>query len=153
MRTVRWGPRTLDVDIIACGEEVSADPELTLPHPRAHERAFVLAPWLEVDAGASLPGYGPVARLPGGCRAGRAFAGSRTVAHRCQRCASQEAAARVHMTRPGTLAGIFASCALLAWLAVRATFENLPLLPITAVPALAALALAEAAVAGTSAAG
>jgi hypothetical protein len=48
------------------------------------------------------------------------------------------------MTRPGTLAGIFAICAIVAWLAVRATFTDLPLLPITAVPALAALAIAEA---------
>jgi 7,8-dihydro-6-hydroxymethylpterin-pyrophosphokinase len=51
------------VDVIACGTEVSADPELTLPHPRAHERAFVLAPWLDVDPGAALPGYGDVADL------------------------------------------------------------------------------------------
>ncbi len=65
VRTVRWGPRTLDVDIIACGTEVSDDPDLTLPHPRAHERAFVLVPWLEVDPGAVLPGYGPVAGLVG----------------------------------------------------------------------------------------
>jgi hypothetical protein len=50
----------------------------------------------------------------------------------------------MHLTRPGTLAGIFAICAIVAWLATRATFTNLPLLPITAVPALAALALAEA---------
>jgi hypothetical protein len=52
----------------------------------------------------------------------------------------------VQMTRPATLAGIFVICAIAAWLAVRATFENLPLLPITAVPALGALAIAEAAV-------
>jgi dihydroneopterin aldolase / 2-amino-4-hydroxy-6-hydroxymethyldihydropteridine diphosphokinase len=63
VRTVRWGPRTLDVDIIACGDETSADPTLTLPHPLAHERAFVLAPWLEVDPHAVLPGWGPVSRL------------------------------------------------------------------------------------------
>jgi dihydroneopterin aldolase/2-amino-4-hydroxy-6-hydroxymethyldihydropteridine diphosphokinase len=63
VRTVRWGPRTLDVDIITCGDETSADPTLTLPHPLAHERAFVLAPWLEVDPHAVLPGWGPVARL------------------------------------------------------------------------------------------
>jgi hypothetical protein len=50
----------------------------------------------------------------------------------------------VRLTRPGTLALIFGGCALLAWLAVRATFENLPLLPITAIPALSALAIAEA---------
>jgi hypothetical protein len=53
----------------------------------------------------------------------------------------------MQLTRPGTLAGIFAVCAIVAWLAVRATFQNLPLLPISAVPALAALAIAEAAVA------
>ncbi|HEY2505413.1 MAG TPA: 2-amino-4-hydroxy-6-hydroxymethyldihydropteridine diphosphokinase [Streptosporangiaceae bacterium] len=64
-RTVRWGPRTLDVDVIACGAETSDDPRLTLPHPRAHERAFVLAPWLEVAPGAVLPGWGPVASLLG----------------------------------------------------------------------------------------
>lgn len=62
-RRVRWGPRTLDVDIIACGEETSDDPRLTLPHPRAHERAFVLVPWHDVDPDASLPGFGPVAGL------------------------------------------------------------------------------------------
>jgi 2-amino-4-hydroxy-6-hydroxymethyldihydropteridine diphosphokinase len=63
VRTVRWGPRTLDVDIITYGDEVSASPELTLPHPRAYERAFVLAPWLEVDPDAVLPGWGTVAQL------------------------------------------------------------------------------------------
>jgi hypothetical protein len=52
----------------------------------------------------------------------------------------------MHMTRPGTIAGIFVLCAIAAWLAVRATFTSLPLLPITAVPALAALAIAEVAV-------
>ncbi len=64
VRTVRWGPRTLDVDIISYGNEVSADPDLTLPHPRAYERAFVLVPWLELDPDAWLPGHGAVARLP-----------------------------------------------------------------------------------------
>lgn len=63
VRTVTWGPRTLDVDVIACGDELSDDPELTLPHPRARHRAFVLAPWLDVDPDARLPGAGPVARL------------------------------------------------------------------------------------------
>ncbi len=62
-RAVRWGPRTLDVDIIAYGDELSADPVLTLPHPRARERAFVLAPWRDVDPDAELPGHGPVADL------------------------------------------------------------------------------------------
>jgi len=63
LREVRWGPRTLDIDIITVDSEVCADPELTLPHPRAHERAFVLAPWHDVDPRAVLPGYGDVATL------------------------------------------------------------------------------------------
>jgi 2-amino-4-hydroxy-6-hydroxymethyldihydropteridine diphosphokinase len=63
VREERWGPRTLDVDLIACGDEVSSDPELTLPHPRAHVRAFVLAPWLDVDPAAHLVGFGSVADL------------------------------------------------------------------------------------------
>ncbi len=64
-RSVRWGARTLDVDVVAwgapgaAGEVVSSDPTLTLPHPRAHERAFVLAPWADVDPAARL-------RLPDG---------------------------------------------------------------------------------------
>ena len=62
-RTVRWGPRTLDVDVIAAGTAVLDDPELVVPHPRAHERAFVLVPWLAVDPTAVLPGHGPVADL------------------------------------------------------------------------------------------
>ncbi|PAX82426.1 2-amino-4-hydroxy-6-hydroxymethyldihydropteridine diphosphokinase, partial [Streptomyces albidoflavus] len=60
VRDERWGPRTLDVDIVAYAGVVSADPELTLPHPHAHERAFVLAPWHDVDPEAELPGQGPV---------------------------------------------------------------------------------------------
>jgi 2-amino-4-hydroxy-6-hydroxymethyldihydropteridine diphosphokinase len=63
VRVVRWGARTLDIDIIAYGDERSDDPELTLPHPRAHERAFVLAPWHDIDPDAVLPGRGPVAAL------------------------------------------------------------------------------------------
>lgn len=63
VRTVRWGARMLDIDVIACGDEISDDPILTLPHPRASERAFVLAPWHEVDPGARLPGAGLVADL------------------------------------------------------------------------------------------
>jgi len=63
VRGPRWGPRTLDVDVIVYGNEIRCDPELTLPHPRAHERAFVLAPWHDVDPGAAIPGRGPVADL------------------------------------------------------------------------------------------
>jgi 2-amino-4-hydroxy-6-hydroxymethyldihydropteridine diphosphokinase len=73
VRDQRWGPRTLDVDIVTCrrdGAEVtSTDPELTLPHPLAHQRAFVLIPWLAVDPDAALTVGGesaPVARLLAG---------------------------------------------------------------------------------------
>jgi 2-amino-4-hydroxy-6-hydroxymethyldihydropteridine diphosphokinase len=55
-REVRWGPRTLDVDVLAVDDVVSADPALTLPHPRAAERAFVLVPWLAVQPEARLAG-------------------------------------------------------------------------------------------------
>lgn len=65
-RDVRWGPRTLDVDVVAAevdGRAVTSDdPALTLPHPRAAERAFVLVPWLEVEPGAVL-GATPVREL------------------------------------------------------------------------------------------
>jgi 2-amino-4-hydroxy-6-hydroxymethyldihydropteridine diphosphokinase len=67
-RDVRFGPRTLDVDVITVTADdgtpvLSDDPQLTLPHPRAHERAFVLVPWLTLDPLAVLPGRGPVADL------------------------------------------------------------------------------------------
>lgn len=62
-RTVRWGPRTLDVDVIAVDGVVRPGPELILPHPRAHLRAFVLAPWHDLDPAAVLPGRGPVGDL------------------------------------------------------------------------------------------
>jgi 2-amino-4-hydroxy-6-hydroxymethyldihydropteridine diphosphokinase len=62
-RMQRWGPRTLDVDLIMVGDLLSEDPELTLPHPLAHERAFVLVPWSQADPGAMLPGRGSVAGL------------------------------------------------------------------------------------------
>ena len=58
-----WGPRTLDLDIIVYGDVVSDDPELILPHPRAHERAFVLAPWHDIDPDAEIPGWGQVSDL------------------------------------------------------------------------------------------
>jgi 2-amino-4-hydroxy-6-hydroxymethyldihydropteridine diphosphokinase len=66
VRAERFGPRTLDIDIISYEGEVSTDPVLTLPHPRAHERAFVLAPWHDIDPGASLPGHGAVGDLLAG---------------------------------------------------------------------------------------
>jgi 2-amino-4-hydroxy-6-hydroxymethyldihydropteridine diphosphokinase len=56
-------PRTLDVDLIVVGDRRSDDADLVLPHPRAHERAFVLAPWHDVEPDAELPDHGPVGDL------------------------------------------------------------------------------------------
>ncbi len=75
-REVRWGARTLDVDILSVGDTVSTDPMLTLPHPRAHERAFVLVPWAEVDPEAALPDGRRVAGL---ADAAMALAGAESV--------------------------------------------------------------------------
>jgi 2-amino-4-hydroxy-6-hydroxymethyldihydropteridine diphosphokinase len=59
----RFGPRPLDIDVIGYDEQISDDPVLTLPHPRAHERAFVLVPWHDLDPAARLPGRGAIAAL------------------------------------------------------------------------------------------
>lgn len=63
VREERYGDRTMDVDVVAYDRIVSDDPVLTLPHPRAHERQFVLQPWLEVQPTAELPGHGGIAEL------------------------------------------------------------------------------------------
>jgi 2-amino-4-hydroxy-6-hydroxymethyldihydropteridine diphosphokinase len=63
-RLERWGARTLDLDLIVAGDLVMDTELLTLPHPRAHERRFVLDPWLEVDPQAILPGFGEVRLIP-----------------------------------------------------------------------------------------
>ena len=70
VRGQRWGPRTLDVDLVTChdgeSEVMVRDEDLTLPHPLAHLRAFVMIPWLDVDPDATLTVAGaaqPVARL------------------------------------------------------------------------------------------
>lgn len=62
-REVLNGPRTLDVDLIVVGDRHSDDDTLKLPHPRAAERAFVLAPWNDLESDAEIPGYGTVAEL------------------------------------------------------------------------------------------
>ncbi|MEX0160151.1 MULTISPECIES: 2-amino-4-hydroxy-6-hydroxymethyldihydropteridine diphosphokinase [unclassified Microbacterium] len=67
-RHERWGDRTLDLDLIAYGDESADRDGLQLPHPRAFERLFVLEPWLELDSDAVLPGRGPVAELVAGLR-------------------------------------------------------------------------------------
>lgn len=62
IRTERWGDRTLDLDLIVFGDLIE-DGNLVVPHPRAHERSFVLGPWLSLDPDASIPGRGPVSAL------------------------------------------------------------------------------------------
>lgn len=72
VRRERWGDRTLDLDLITYGDERIDRDDLVVPHPRAHEREFVLAPWLDVDPDAEIPGRGRVAdlleKLRGGVR-------------------------------------------------------------------------------------
>jgi 2-amino-4-hydroxy-6-hydroxymethyldihydropteridine diphosphokinase len=59
----RNAPRTLDVDLVVVGDRRADDDRLVLPHPRAAERAFVLAPWYDVEPDGSIPGAGPIAEL------------------------------------------------------------------------------------------
>lgn len=66
VRAERWGDRTLDLDIVDFAGLVSTSDRLTLPHPRAFQRDFVLTPWLAVDPDAVLPGHGRVADLVAG---------------------------------------------------------------------------------------
>jgi 2-amino-4-hydroxy-6-hydroxymethyldihydropteridine diphosphokinase len=63
VREERWGPRTIDLDVLTFGREVISEPDLEVPHPRMHERAFVLVPLLEVDADPSLPAGRRIDRL------------------------------------------------------------------------------------------
>ena len=63
VREVRWGPRTLDIDVLTYDDLISADDKLTLPHPQISERAFVLVPFFEIDPQATISGLGKVADL------------------------------------------------------------------------------------------
>jgi 2-amino-4-hydroxy-6-hydroxymethyldihydropteridine diphosphokinase len=62
-RVERWGPRTIDLDLIQYGTILSSAEELEIPHPRAHERKFVLEPWLEIEPDAILLTHGKVSDL------------------------------------------------------------------------------------------
>ncbi len=63
VRDERWGPRVIDLDLIQYGTLLSKSEELTLPHPRAHERRFVLEPWHEIDPQAILLTHGRIDQL------------------------------------------------------------------------------------------
>ena len=63
VREERYGSRTIDIDIVAIGALEIDSAQLTVPHPRAHERQFVLQPWLELEPRAELPGHGSIAEL------------------------------------------------------------------------------------------
>jgi 2-amino-4-hydroxy-6-hydroxymethyldihydropteridine diphosphokinase len=63
VRIERWGSRTMDIDIITYGTALIAKKKLTVPHPRAYQRAFVLVPWSLIDSDAVLPGHGKVSEL------------------------------------------------------------------------------------------
>jgi len=62
-RTEKWGPRTIDLDLIQYGTLLSSATELQLPHPRAHERRFVIEPWHEIEPDAILLTYGKISEL------------------------------------------------------------------------------------------
>ncbi len=64
VRQERWGPRTIDIDILLWGDRVSDDPDLTIPHPRLHERAFVVLPLLDLDPDPRLPDGRRLVELP-----------------------------------------------------------------------------------------
>jgi 2-amino-4-hydroxy-6-hydroxymethyldihydropteridine diphosphokinase len=66
-RSVPNAPRTLDLDLLLYGNLVSEEPRLTLPHPRMHQRAFVLAPLAEIAPGLTIPGHGKVEDLLAAC--------------------------------------------------------------------------------------
>lgn len=68
VRLERWGSRTLDIDIITYGSLIKDGKRLTIPHPRAYERAFVVVPWAAMDPQARLLGHGSVAELAEGLK-------------------------------------------------------------------------------------
>ncbi len=69
VRELRWGPRTLDLDLLLYGDLIQEDSWLTLPHPRMHERAFVLYPLYDIAPDLKIPGFGRLERLIKTCPA------------------------------------------------------------------------------------
>jgi len=62
-RTVRWGPRTMDIDILLFNAELISEPELVIPHPEMHKRRFVLVPLMEIAPSLNIPGLGEIKKL------------------------------------------------------------------------------------------
>jgi len=60
VRAERWGPRVIDIDVLTYDDQLIDQPDLIVPHPRMHERAFVLVPLLELDPDPVLPGHGRI---------------------------------------------------------------------------------------------
>lgn len=67
IRKERWGARTIDLDILTYDQQIETKPQLTLPHPRAHERAFVLAPLADIEPDLVITGHGKVSDLLANC--------------------------------------------------------------------------------------
>ena len=63
VREERWGPRTIDLDLLLYGDEVVDEPGLTVPHPRLHERRFALEPLADLAPSLEIPGRGPISTL------------------------------------------------------------------------------------------
>jgi len=74
VRDVRWGPRTIDIDVLLWGDLRSDDPALTIPHPRLHERAFVVMPLLDLDPDPRLPDGRRLVELPAPAGEARPYA-------------------------------------------------------------------------------
>jgi 2-amino-4-hydroxy-6-hydroxymethyldihydropteridine diphosphokinase len=74
VRDVRWGPRTIDIDVLLWGDLRSDDPTLTIPHPRLHERAFVVLPLLDLDPDPRLPDGRRLVELPAPAGEARPYA-------------------------------------------------------------------------------
>jgi 2-amino-4-hydroxy-6-hydroxymethyldihydropteridine diphosphokinase len=74
IRDVRWGPRTIDIDVLLWGDLTSDDPSLTIPHPRMHERAFVVMPLLDLDPDPRMPDGRRLVELPAPAGEARPYA-------------------------------------------------------------------------------
>lgn len=103
-RTVRWGPRTLDIDILSFGVDVLESERLTLPHPRAAQRWFVMLPWAEVDGGYLVPrGDGSMVVADGSMSVAGALAALRLVDPDGERACVKRLDLALRLPEPNTL--------------------------------------------------